>query len=160
MAADPRESALDLGGENWRDAYDIICEYYRLALFNSLYCGRRLRWLSAANLLLEIAIAVLASVVAGLTALKAQLDPSPILVACLALATAVLSASKPVLRLGDAATRYAGQHSGYRDVYLAYKDLVGLVRVQKRVTAPTWEQHEVLSKRYRALDTAGDATHP
>src|ERR1700687_3669461 len=99
MAAELRESVPDLEGEKWRDAYDTICDYYRLALFNSLYCGKRLGRSASANLALEISIAILASIVAGLTALK---DPLVGLtgITLMAVAAAVLSAIKPVLRLG------------------------------------------------------------
>ena len=155
MAAELRETVPDLEGEKWRDAYDTICDYYRLALFNSLYCGKRLGRASAANLALEISIAILATIVAGLTALK---DPlvGPTAITLMAVATAVLSAIKPVLRTGDSVAKYAGQHGGYKDIFLAYQDLIAFIRVEKRVTVSAWREHEALSRRYRALAVASD----
>jgi hypothetical protein len=156
MAAELRESVPDLEGEKWRDAYDTICDYYRLALFNSLYCGKRLGRVSAANLALEISIAILASIVAGLSALKDHPLVGPTGITLMAVAAAVLSAIKPVIRIGDSVAKYASQHGGYKDIYLAYQDLVAFIRVEKRVTAAAWREHEALSRRYRALAVAGD----
>jgi hypothetical protein len=159
MAAELRDTAPNLDGDNWHEAYNAICDYYRLALFNALYCGKRLGRAGAANLSLEVSIAILASVVAGLTALKDTLI-GQFWLTVLAIAAAVLAAIKPVLRLSDSAAKYAGQHGGYKDIYLAYQDLVAFIRVEKRVTVAAWREHEALSKRYRALAVSSDPNPP
>jgi hypothetical protein len=159
MAAELRETVPNLDGDNWHEAYNAICDDYRLALFNALYCGKRLGRVGAANLSLEVSIAILASVVAGLTALK---DPmiGQFWLTILAIAAAVLAAIKPVLRLSDSVAKYAGQHGGYKDIYLAYQDLVAFIRVEKRVTVAAWREHEALRKRYRALEVSSDPNPP
>jgi hypothetical protein len=155
MAAELRENGPDLSGTNWHTAYDAICDNYRLALFNALYCGKRQARASAGNLALEVLIAMLASAVAGLTALKNPLV-EPAWVSVLALLAAALAAIKPVLKLSDSAAKYAGQHGGYRDIYLSYQELVSFVQIERRVTLLAWREHEALSKRYRALAVSSD----
>jgi hypothetical protein len=155
MAAELREIEPNLEGDRWYDAYDIICDYYRLALFNALYCGKRQRWTSAANLGLEISIAILASLAAALTTLKTPIIPVN-WTYMLTIVVAVLAAAKPVLKLGDAVARYASHHGQYKDIYLGYQDLVSVIRVERRVTNAAWREHVALSKRYRALAVASD----
>lgn len=155
MAAELRGTVPNLDGDNWQEAYNTICDYYRLALFNSLYSGKRLTLASKANLSLEIAVAILASVVAGLTTLKIPIV-DPIWPTTMAIATAALAAIKPVLKLSDAVGRYATQHGGYKDIYLAYQSLIAFIRVEKRVTEAAWREHEALSGRYRTLSVSSD----
>ena len=156
MAAELKDSVPDLDGEKWREAYDTICDYYRLALFNSLYCGKRLASTSVCNLALEISIAILAAIVATMTALKDPITVPWWLMFSIAAAAAVLSGIKPILKLGDSAAKYAAQHGSYRDLYLAYQDLVAFIRIEGRVTAVAWREHETLTKRYRALAVSSD----
>lgn len=155
MAAELKETLPNLDGDNWQEAYNTICDYYRLALFNALYNGKRLAWTSKSNLSLEVALAVLTSIVAGLTALKTPIV-DPIWPTTLAIGTAALAAIKPVLKLSDAIGRYSSQHGGYTDIYLAYQSLVAFIRVEKRVTAAAWREHESLSSKYRALAVSSD----
>jgi hypothetical protein len=153
-AAELRDSAPDLDGEKWREAYDTICSTYRSALLNTLYCGKRQARMSAYNLILEISIVVMAAIVTALTVKESAI--APWLMISTAGAATVLSGLKPVLRLGDATARYAVQHGGYRELYLAYQDLVSVVRVEGRVTAAAWREHEALSRRFRALEATSD----
>jgi hypothetical protein len=155
MAVELRGTEPNLEGDNWHEAYSIICDYYRLALFNALYCGKRQAKMSAANLCLEISIAVLASLVAALTALKSPLIDS-LWTSLMAVAVAVLASIKPVMKLSDSAARYASHHSGYKDIYLGYQDLVSVIRMERRVVIAAWREHEALSKRYKALAVASD----
>lgn len=154
MAADT-DSAPDLAGEKWREAYYAICNSYRSALLNALYCGKRQMLMSTYNLTLEISIIIVAAIVTVLTAWK-ELTIAPWLMISTAGAATVLSGLKPVLRLGDKTARYAVQHGGYRELYLAYQDLVALIRVEGRVTVAAWREHEALSRRFRALEATSD----
>lgn len=159
MAAELRDSAPDLAGEKWREAYDTICSTYRSALLNTLYCGKRQALMSTYNLTLEISIIIVAAIVTALSALK-EPTIAPWLMITTAGGATVLAGLKPVLRLGDATARYAVQHGGYRELYLAYQDLVSVIRVEGRVTAAAWREHEALSRRFRALEATSDPNPP
>lgn len=152
--ASKSQTTPELDDRNWHSAYIAICEVYRLALFNALYTGKRLTRVSRENTILEVSVAVLTAVVAGLALLK--LGDDVMWAKGFAVAAAIVAAVKPVLQLNKAVLKYASQHAGYLDIYYGYKELVARVQVEGRVTQNIWREHENLNKRYRDLAINSD----
>ncbi|MCW5738165.1 MAG: hypothetical protein KIS73_28850 [Enhydrobacter sp.] len=162
MATSPRRQRPQLNdhvprldGESWREAYDAICDNYRLALLNALYCGKRRGQMENWNLAFEIVIAVGTVISAGLIAQKVDFVPSA-MPPLFAMLIAAIAATKPVLRLAARGGKYAGQEGGFRGIYFDYRHLVEDIRLNGRVTQVSWQEHIRLRERYESLAVTGD----
>jgi hypothetical protein len=133
-----------------------LYDFYRTALMNAKYYGRKLQMLKRVALVIDIATALAASgAFAGLAVWKGDIGKN---VFSLVLGlTAVLAAVRPVLQLPDKIGRCSKLSYGYMEVFYRIQILTAEIRAAGRVAPEHLQRVTDVMDRFRALELEGDA---
>lgn len=153
----PTRRSISVEGDNSAadkitSAVTRVYDQYRTSLLNVKLYGYKLRNVQRLNLTSEIMIAVCAS--GGISSwwIWGTEGGKPIWATLVAL-TAVLSAIKPVLPLTRNIATYSKLFGGHNSNYLALKDLVDRIKIERALTPDMEREFRHLLKRHQELSS-------
>jgi hypothetical protein len=137
---------------------EYIYDAYRTALLNRKYFDRmRSRYrslITSADVVIAIGAGSASYGIASL-AIFGTLPGKYVWLVVSAVAT-VLSAIKPVLKIGDKIDNYSKLHAGHSNIYSELKDIVEEIRVSKSITADLQKRYDSSKKLVKELGAKED----